>query len=62
MNGKKAKALRKKIYGEDGYAGPKWRKYKSENGRAVHGFEFSTYTDTRIATGKRREYQDAKRK
>lgn len=52
MRGKKAKALRRKVYGD---ISPRAREYRSEHqSKAKSG-------ETRVAIGFRRVYQDAKR-
>jgi hypothetical protein len=56
MRGKKAKAIRNKVYGEGGYSGPKGREYEIGPRKHAH-----LSTSQVIATGKRREYQDAKK-
>ena len=49
MRNKKAKAIKKAVYGEDAYTGPKNREYKTI-GRTIY------------ATGNRKIYQEMKRK
>ena len=65
MNQKKAKALRKEIYGKDAYTGPTGRVYaitNKVNGKTSGKSPIFFQTNTKTSTGKRRLYQDAKKR
>lgn len=61
MNGKRAKAIRQEVYGDD-YS-PKFREYKGGNRRRVSFLKFfgTNQIGTVTADGRRQTYQKAKK-